>query len=70
MNFPTHRVEPVQFGSEEPTDFSDFVDAPSAENYPFSRLELACDTYRLFRTAGYSRLKALRHFFRVLRGNT
>lgn len=67
MNFQPNRVDPVQFSGAEPPDF---VDVPSVEDFPNSRLELALDTYRVFRIAGRSRYEALRHFFRVLRGNT
>lgn len=32
MNFPTHRVEPAQLTSSEPTDFGGFVNSPSVED--------------------------------------
>lgn len=64
-----HRVQPEQI---ETTDFVSYshVETPSADDYEFSRLELACDSYRLFRTAGFSRWESLRHFFKALKGST
>ena len=82
MNFPTNRVQPEQINVEQSllNDFiaqqalmrnepETFVETPSADDYEFSRLELACDTYRLFRNNGFSRWESLRHFFKALKGS-
>jgi hypothetical protein len=68
MNFTTNRVQPEQIG-EMPSDFHDFTESPSVDDYPYSRLELACDTFRLFRNNGFSRWESLRHFFKSLKGS-
>lgn len=64
----TRRVQPEQI---EPTDFVSYshVETPSVDDYEFSRLELACDTYRMYRIVGHSRWVALRHFFKALKGS-
>lgn len=70
MNFAPRRVDPIQFVGEEPSGFHDFVESPDSDDYEYTRLELACDCYRLFRTAGFSRWESLRHFFKSLKGST
>ena len=60
MNFTTNRVQPEQI---------EHTDPPSVEDYEYTRLELACDCYRIYRNNGFSRWEALRHFFNALKGS-
>jgi hypothetical protein len=59
---PLRRVQPEQITH---------VDTPSVEDFgASSRLQLALDTFSVYRIAGRSWRESLRQFFRVLRGNT